>query len=166
MVYQNSDVFNRAWAVHEIVPIRTADDGRAFIQNHWNELRWKALSLESPAPELQVCPAAKDAVLVTKYAPATIFISADMSCDGMVVLSDTYYPGWYASVDGQSAKIYEVDLALRGVPVPKGQHAVTFQYRPRSVLWGAGLTLAGMLGAAALTFWSGKNFRFVHTHHH
>ena len=105
-------------------------------------------------------------MLVTRYAPAKISISADLSCDGMVVLSDTYYPGWYASVDGHPAKIYEVDLALRGVPVPKGQHAVTFQYRPRSVLWGAGLTLAGMLGAAALTFWSGKNLRFVHTHHH
>jgi Bacterial membrane protein YfhO len=165
-VYQNPDVFNRAWAVHEIVPIRNGDEGRAFIQAHGNELRWKALSLEDPAPKLPVCPGAKDVVVVNNYAPANVSLSVDMSCNGMVVLSDTYYPGWYAVVDGQPAKIYEVDLAFRGVRVPKGAHTVGFRYRPRSVFWGAGLTLAGVLGAVGLTFWSGKNRRIAHTHHH
>jgi uncharacterized membrane protein YfhO len=84
----------------------------------------------------------------------------------MVVLSDTYYPGWYASVDGQPTPIYEVDLALRAVAVPKGTHNVNFRYRPPSVYWGATLTLAGLLGAAAITFWSGKNRRLAHTHQH
>ena len=165
-VYQNPDVFNRAWAVHEIIPIQNTDQGRAFIDEHINELRSKALSMGEPLPQLPACPEAKDTVLVTNYAPSNVSINADMSCDGMVVLSDTYYPGWYANVDGQAAQIYEVDLAFRGVPVPKGAHVVTFRYRPRSVYWGAGLTLAGVLGAAAITFWSGKNRRLAHTHHH
>jgi len=164
-VFQNSDVFNRAWAVHDILPIRDVDQGRAFIEDHVNELHSKALSLEQPAPRLQACPAAKDLVFVTKYAPSNVSIHAEMSCAGMVVLSDTYYPGWYASVDGHPAPIYEVDLAFRGVPVPQGAHLVTFRYRPRSVYWGAALTLTGLLGAALLTFWSGKNRRLAHTHH-
>ena len=88
-----------------------------------------------------------DTVFVTGYAPSNVSINADMTCSGLVVLSDTYYPGWYAKVDGQPAPIYEVDLALRGVPVPKGAHVVSFHYRPRSVFWGASLTLAGVLGA-------------------
>jgi len=41
-------------------------------------------------------------------------LKAEMTCDGMVVLSDTYYPGWSAKVDGKPAQIYEVDTALRG----------------------------------------------------
>jgi hypothetical protein len=165
-VYQNPDVFTRAWAVHEIVPVKNADEARSVVQNHLNDLRWKALSLESPAPQLPACAGANDVVLVTEYAPAYVSISADMSCDGMVVLSDTYYPGWYAEVDGHPAKIYEVDLALRGVPVQTGTHSITFRYRPRSVLWGASLTLAGFLGAAVITFWSRKNRRIVQKHHH
>lgn len=165
-VYQNPDVFNRAWAVHEIVPIHDIDQGRAFIEERVNELRSKALSLGGPVPQIPACPAANDTVFVTKYASTNVSISADMSCDGMVVLSDTYYPGWYASIDGQPAPIYEVDLALRAVPVPKGTHLVTFRYRPPSVYWGATLTLAGLLGAAAITFRSGKNRRLAHTHHH
>ena len=165
-VYRISDVFNRAWAVHEIVPIRNADQGRALIQEHLSELRSKALSLNSPAPKLSPCSNAKDVAVVTRYAPERVTISADMSCDGTAVLSDTYYPGWYASVDGRPVPIYEVDLALRGVAVPKGSHTIVFRYRPRSVFLGAGLTLAGLLGAAALTFGSGKKARFVHAHSH
>ena len=142
-VYQNPDAFPRAWAVHDSVRIQNTDQGRAFIDGHVAELRSKALFLDNP-PTLTPCPEAKDTVWVTKYAPSNVSLNAAMSCDGMVVLSDTYYPGWYAKIDGQPAEIYEVDLALRGVIVPKGVHAVTFRYRPRSVYWGAGLTLAGL----------------------
>lgn len=165
-VYENPGVFNRAWAVHEIVPIHSTGQGQAFIDEHIDEMRSKALSMEEPVPQLTGCPEAKDTVLVTKYAPSNVTISADMSCDGMVVLSDTFYPGWYATVDGRAAQIHEVDLALRGVPVSKGAHVIRFRYRPRSVYWGASLTLAGILGAAAITFWSGKNRRLAHTHQH
>lgn len=165
-VFENAGVFNRAWAVHEIVPVHDTDEARAFIEDHVDELRSKALSLEQPPPRLPACPAPKDLVFVTRYAPSDISIRADMSCDGMVVLSDTYYPGWYASVDGRPAPIFEVDLAFRGVPVPKGAHGITFRYRPRSVYWGAALTFTGLLGAAVLTFRSGKKRRIAHTHHH
>ena len=76
---------------------------------------------------------------MTKYAPSNVSLSADMGCDGMVVLSDTYYPGWYATVDGQPAQIYEVDLAFRGVrfhkarmPSPSGTARVRFSGAPAS----------------------------------
>ena len=161
-VYENADVFPRAWAVHEAVSIPNSDQGRGFIHDRVNELRREALWMGSAAPQLPACPGAKDSVAVKKYAAASITIEVDMTCDGMVVISDTDYPGWYARVDDQPASIYEVDLAFRGVPVPKGAHVLTFHYRPRSVFWGAGLTMAGLLGAAALTVWSGKKRHFSH----
>jgi len=164
-VYENADVFPRAWAVHGGVSIPDSDQGRAFIHDRLNELHRAALWMGSAAPQLAACPDAKDTVVVKKYAATRITIGVDMTCDGMVVISDTYYPGWYARVDGQPAPIYEVDLAFRGVPVPKGEHVLTFHYRPRSVFWGAGLTVAGLLGAAVLTFWSGKKRHLVRAHH-
>lgn len=165
-VYENPDVFSRAWAVHEIVPIRNAGQGQAFIDEHVNEMRRKAVFVGESPPRVPACPEAKDTVFVTNYKPANVSINADMTCSGMVVLSDTYYPGWYASVDGQPTPIYEVDLALRGVPVPQGAHVVNFQYRPRSVFWGACLTLTGVFGAAVIAFFSGKNRRLAPKHHH
>ena len=68
----------------------------------------------------------------------------------MVVLSDTYFPGWRARVDGKAADIYEVNAAMRGVLVPAGLHTVTMRYRPASVIWGGLLTLVGILGAVVL----------------
>jgi uncharacterized membrane protein YfhO len=48
------------------------------------------------------------------------------------VLSDQYYPGWQASVNGNDARIYATDLTLRGVEVPAGRSTVEFRYRPTS----------------------------------
>jgi uncharacterized membrane protein YfhO len=70
----------------------------------------------------------------------------------MVVLSDTFFPGWRARVDGQPAEIFQVNAAMRGVLVPKGTHSVTMRYRPASVYLGAALSLLGVLGAIAVAF--------------
>jgi len=166
-VYQNPDVFPRAWAVHAIVLLAKNDEAGGFIHDRLNELRSTALSFENPAPKLPVCPGGKDTVTIDEYESARISISVNMGCDGMLVLSDTYYPGWVARVDGGRVPIHEVDVALRGVAVPKGEHKVTFRYRPRSVFWGAGLTLAGLVGAAILSLASGKGWPRVQplSHH-
>jgi uncharacterized membrane protein YfhO len=73
-----------------------------------------------------------------------------MDCAGMVVLSDTFYPGWRARVDHQPAAIYEVNGGMRGVLVPRGSHTVTMRYRPLSAYIGAALTLLGVLLAMAI----------------
>jgi len=154
LVYENPNVFPRAWTVHEIVPIHDAADGRRFISDHIDELASKAL-MTTLAPKL-ACPGTMDKVSVTRYAAESVAIDAQMSCDGMLVLSDNYYPGWSATVDGYPTEIYEVDLALRGVAVPKGAHKIAFHYRPRSFVVGFALTLTGLLGAAVITIFSRK----------
>jgi hypothetical protein len=149
-IYENPDVFPRAWAVHEFVPVKTPNEGRSFIDAHVQDLRSKALITGEPPRNLS-CQGAQDSVSVTKYAAERVALEAKMSCEGMVVLSDTYYPGWVAKVDGKSAQIYEVDLAFRGVIVPAGTHQITFVYRPRSFMLGIALTFAGLMGAVLIT---------------
>lgn len=67
---------------------------------------------------------------------------------GFVVLTDTYYPGWQAMVDGEMVPIVPANLAFRAVAVEAGPHDIVFSYRPRSFtfgLWVSMLTLAGMV---------------------
>ena len=87
---------------------------------------------------------------VIRYTPDRVVIDADSRDGGFLVLTDQYYPGWRASVDGKPAPIYRTDYLFRGVRLPPGRHRVAFEYRPRNVGYGAIGTLAGIFGLALL----------------
>jgi hypothetical protein len=57
--------------------------------------------------------------------------------DGWLILADTYYPGWIATVDGESTPIYRANLMFRAVQVSRGEHRVRFEYRPGWLVPGA-----------------------------
>jgi uncharacterized membrane protein YfhO len=71
----------------------------------------------------------------------------------MVILTDTWFPGWRATVDGRPARIEKAYGAFRGVVVEAGDHTIEMRYRPWSVFIGASMTaLASLIAlAAALT---------------
>lgn len=64
-------------------------------------------------------------------------IRAALPTSGYLVLSDTYYPGWQAFVDGLPATILRANFAFRAVALPAGEHVVEFEYRPVSFRLGA-----------------------------
>jgi hypothetical protein len=66
--------------------------------------------------------------------------------NGLLVLSDTHYPGWKAFVDGKETKIYRADYTFRAIPLNAGVHRVEFVYDPISFKLGAGVTFLGILG--------------------
>ena len=71
--------------------------------------------------------------------------------DSALILSQTYYPGWYAEIDGTRTEVFRTDLTLTGVIVPAGLHDVRFVFRPNSFLLGAMLSA---ISAAVLLFLS------------
>jgi uncharacterized membrane protein YfhO len=77
-------------------------------------------------------------------------LAATMKGDGYVVLSDTIYPGWGATVDGIPAPVFAANGLFRAVFVRDGSHLVQFAYRPRSLLLGTALTLVTAALAAGL----------------
>jgi uncharacterized membrane protein YfhO len=69
------------------------------------------------------------------------------------LLTDAYYPGWTASIDGASAPILRADIMFRALSLPPGRHAIEFRYAPASVrigLWISGLTWVALLLAVLL----------------
>ncbi len=63
---------------------------------------------------------------------------------GLLVLSDTFYPGWKAFVDGEPRPIHRVNGTFRGVFVEAGDRKVVFRYAPASFRWGVVLSLVGV----------------------
>jgi hypothetical protein len=70
--------------------------------------------------------------------------------DSLLVLSDTYYPGWKAVVDGNTKKIYRADYAFRAIPLSAGPHQVEFVYDPTSFKLGIGVTILGILACIGM----------------
>jgi uncharacterized membrane protein YfhO len=90
-------------------------------------------------------PASPRAAQVTRYTPTAIDVQVDAPEAGYLVLSETWYPGWSAAVDGQPAPVEQVNGTLRAVPVPQGAAAVTLRYWPPALTWGLIMAAGGLL---------------------
>jgi hypothetical protein len=89
---------------------------------------------------------------VETYEPERVVASTRSEAPSLLVLSDTWLPGWAVTVDGEPEDLLEVDHALRGVPVPAGAHRVEFGYRPASLRAGAAISLTTLAGLAVVPF--------------
>ena len=72
------------------------------------------------------------------------------SSDAALVLSQMWFPGWKASVDGQDVPVLRADAALTGILLPAGSHNVHFEFRPMSFTIGAVITILTVLVVIAL----------------
>ena len=83
--------------------------------------------------------------------PEHVVVRASASDRGLLVLADTWFPGWKATIDGRSAPIVRTDQLLRGVVLPPGTHTVAFTYVPWSwrIGWIVSLLTAVSLAALA-----------------
>ena len=57
-----------------------------------------------------------------------IEVTADQK--GVLVLSESHYPGWHATVDGKPVNIIPLNYLFQGVEIDSGKHKVVFEYRP------------------------------------
>jgi hypothetical protein len=145
-IFENANAYPRVWSVHQAASLPALDQLHAKFRDPSVDLR-KTVLLTETAPELSACDG-DDEVQMPVHTPNVLRITATMKCRGMVILTDTWFPGWRASVDGKSAKIYQAYGAVRGVVVEPGEHVIEMRYRPASVFIGLALTL--LAGAIVL----------------
>jgi hypothetical protein len=105
---------------------------------------WPGWSLQQDAPPGEAW--------IERYRPTEIVVRTRSATDGFLVLTDPYFPGWRATVDGLATSIYRTDYLFRGVFVPAGERVVRFTYEPLPFRIGAALGLAtvALLATAAL----------------
>jgi hypothetical protein len=100
---------------------------------------------------LAEAPAAPfSAAQITRYESQHVWIAAETTAPALLVLNDTSYPGWRATVNGQPADMVTANYLFRGVVVPPGKSVVEFKYQPRSFQIGAGISLAAFAILAGL----------------
>jgi hypothetical protein len=81
------------------------------------------------------------------YRATSLEIEVNACAQTNLVVTDAWYPGWFAEVDGQPTAIVRAQQLVRSVEVPAGEHVVRMQYRPASFAWGAALSFLGAIVA-------------------
>jgi len=146
-IFENPNVFPRAWAVHRTSTVPEGKAVRATLANPSFDARNQVFLVDEDPPKLATCDGSEDEVYMPRRQANHVTIRAKLGCRGMVILSDTWFPGWHAKVDGRSAEIYEAYGALRGVVVDGGEHVIEMSYLPASVLLGGAMTFLAALAA-------------------
>lgn len=82
---------------------------------------------------------------LVSYQPNELQYIVDSEKGGVVVFSEVYYPGWTATIDGNSAELGRVNYILRGLRVPEGKHKIKLDFHPTSI------TVANVIGYAAIS---------------
>lgn len=82
-------------------------------------------------------------------------ISYEVQTDepGLLVTSESFYPGWRATVNGRTSPVFRANGVMRAVEIPKGTSIVKFEFKPVSYRYGLGVTLLSVL-LLSFYFWS------------
>ncbi len=177
---RNLAAYPRAWIVHSAQVRAPASDPDTRAQRIrtlvymndpiWSERDRPVLDLRQTAlietddkegfkgflSRMPVGPSEKVAVI--QYEPQRVELRAMLDQPGLVILADTYYPGWHLTIDGTPATIYRANRMMRGAAVPAGEHILVYTYEPNSFRIGAIVSLAGAIVLLTLA-WSSRRSR-------
>jgi hypothetical protein len=138
-IFENPNAFPRVWSVHQSRKVLSETQAHDLLGDPGFEAENEVFLIGETPPRLASCTG--DEVWMPRHEPNYVRIEAQMTCRGMVLLTDTWFPGWRATVDGKSAKIERAYGMVRGVLVESGNHTIEMRYRPLSVYIGALLSL-------------------------
>ena len=145
-LYRNHNYLPRAWLVNDFRVLDSNSILPTMITQEFHPDR-EALLEEDPKWGKESFPSAlpnKLEFIHESNNRLQLFIQANEN--SLLVLSDTYFPGWKAFLDGRKTKIYRANYTFRAIPLNAGTHRVEFVYDPLSFKLGAGVTFLGIIG--------------------
>jgi hypothetical protein len=149
-LYENKAAMPRAFFVRDIVEVASAAESLEALRDvnfdpHITAVIETANRSVSPTPTPQ--PLTPGSATIVEDKRNRVEIETDNDSEGLLVLSDNYYPGWQAGVDGAPAEVLRANHTMRAITVPAGKHVVSFAFMPAAFLASVYVSLA----AAVLT---------------
>jgi uncharacterized membrane protein YfhO len=124
-VYRVGDPLPRAWLVAETV---TADDSLVFDLLNAESFDPRQTAVLPPGSAEPAQGGQGGSIQVVEAAPGWLVLDVTAQGDSLLVVSQPFYPGWRATVDGESVPILRVDYLLQGVPLRAGTHRLELRY--------------------------------------
>ena len=173
-LYENTNAMPRAFFAIETIEVPNHSEAlRVLSGSDFDPHSTVVIEQASGPPALQKTGSAPMSNSTDRYAPLNseirllpspaiatvtenkrnrVAIQTENGADGLLVLSDNYYPGWRAYIDGVPTEVIRANCTMRAVNVPAGSHLVSFVFMPATFigstyvsLTATALTLAGVI---------------------
>lgn len=142
VLYRSKTAMPRAFVVHRSV-IANDDQMIAALEDPAQPARHTAFLEAGEALDGADCTGSS--ALLSPWGNSELRITVNACARGYLVVSDAFFPGWYATVNGAFVPIERADLALRAVKVPAGTSDVVMAYHPKSFAIGVGVAAPALL---------------------
>ncbi|HLY75327.1 MAG TPA: YfhO family protein [Planctomycetota bacterium] len=156
--YENPGALPRAWIVNNAAVLESSDERLGRIaKGPWDPRKTVILeSYPNDAPPLPTEQPAGHARVLARGADS-YEIEAENEADAYLVLSEAYYPGWTADIDGRAAEVLPANHLIQTIRLPAGRHLVHFRYRSRFLA--PGLFVAALAALAPIGLLIRRNWR-------
>jgi hypothetical protein len=150
IIYERPTWLPRAFVVHQ-ARLVLHDQALARLTDPAFDPRREAL-VEAPLDCGLVTNTAAEPVNLVRDDLNRVIFQVRAMTPGLLVMSDTFYPGWSAEVDGKPTPIVRADYALRGICLPAGEHTLVFRFDPITLRVGLLLSAIGLVVVAVLSW--------------
>ncbi|MDX2010856.1 MAG: YfhO family protein [Myxococcaceae bacterium] len=144
-LYRSRTALPRAFVVHDAESV-TDETARQTLLGDRYDYQSRVQLLGPAAPRVEAAGCSERAATIVRDEPRRVVVEVRSCRSGFLVLTDAWYPGWSANVDGADTPILRANHLVRAVAIAPGTHVVEFSYLPTSFLVGAALTMLGLLG--------------------
>jgi hypothetical protein len=147
-LYELPTPMPRASLLHDVVVKPKDEDALALLASPTFDPRRTVILAEQPGMSVPQAGTSPSQATFSMLNPDRLLIQTNDNEPGILLVSELFYPGWKAWVDGKPAEILRADVALRAVLLDGGKHTVEMVFGPNSVKLGmalSGITLGGSL---------------------
>ena len=159
-IYESKEAYPRAYLVPDLEVAPDREALFAALRDPAFNPKMHAITDAPPAGRLPG-GAEQDpgAAAVVRREATEVVIDVEASAECVLVLTDAFFPGWRALVDGRDAEIFPVYHAFRGLIVRAGKHRVEFYYSPLSFRMGLAISIMTLVAGLAAAVWALSRMR-------
>jgi len=141
-VYENELALPRVYLVNSYEITHTESESLSRIEKNASNLS-SSVVLENGAPSFPsaVPSITTGQISIESYDINEVRLRARADNPSLAILTDCYYPGWSAFVDGVRKPLWRANSLFRAVEIPPGTHTIVFRYSPSNLRWGMTISL-------------------------
>ena len=142
---EREGALERAFLVPAYLHLKRGEIWEHIMLGDWSPEKIVLLEKRPHSLSPQKMPGVERGVKWLRRAPEEEILEVSTPEAAFLVISNTYYPGWKAAIDGSPTEIYRANFAFRALVIPAGRHNVTLFFRPLSFEIGAWVTIATLV---------------------